>query len=104
MKLDIQVIEAKNNAVLNRREVVFKVIHDESTPSRKSVVERLAATLNSKVGLVYVDSLKTEFGKRETIGYAKIYETAERAKQVERAHIIERNTFTKPQEAKTEAS
>jgi small subunit ribosomal protein S24e len=104
MKLDIQVIEAKNNAVLNRREVVFKVIHDESTPSRKSVVERLAATLNSKVGLVYVDSLKTEFGKRETIGYAKIYETAERAKEIERAHIIERNTFNKPQESKTEAS
>lgn len=102
--MDIQVIEAKNNAVLNRREVVFKVIHDESTPSRKSIVERLAATLNSKIGLVYVDNLKTEFGKRETIGYAKIYETAERAKQVERAHIIERNTFTKPKEAKTEAS
>jgi len=102
--LDIQVIEAKNNAILNRREIVFKVIHDESTPSRKSVVERLAATQNSKIGLVYVDSLKTEFGKRETIGYAKIYETAERAKEIERAHIIERNTFTKPQEAKTGAS
>jgi small subunit ribosomal protein S24e len=104
MKLDIQIIEAKNNTILNRRELVFKVIHDESTPTRKSVVERLAATQNSKIGLVYVDSLKTEFGKRETIGYAKIYETAERAKQVERAHIIERNTFNKPQEAKTEAS
>ncbi|MDD1750857.1 MAG: 30S ribosomal protein S24e [Methanothrix sp.] len=104
MKLDIQVIEAKNNPILNRREIVFKVIHDESTPSRKSVVERLAATQNSKIGLVYVDSLKTEFGKRETIGYAKIYETAERAKQIERPHIIERNTFTKPEEAKTEAS
>ncbi len=102
--MDIQVIEAKNNTILNRRELVFKVIHDESTPSRKSVVERLAATQNSKVGLVYVDSLKTEFGKRETIGYAKIYETAERAKEIERAHIIERNTFNKPQESKTEAS
>lgn len=102
--MDIQVIEAKNNTILNRRELVFKVIHDESTPTRKSVVERLAATQNSKIGLVYVDSLKTEFGKRETIGYAKIYETAERAKEIERAHIIERNTFNKPQEAKTEAS
>ena len=101
--MDIQVIEAKNNPLLNRRELVFKVIHDESTPSRKSVVERLAATMNSKSSLVFVDSLKTEFGKRETIGYAKIYETAERAKEIERAHIIERNTFTKPQEAKTEA-
>ena len=102
--MDIQVIEEKNNPNLNRREIVFKVIHDESTPSRKSVVERLAATLNSKSSLVFVDSLKTEFGKRETIGYAKIYETAERAKQVERVHIIERNTFTKPEEAKPEAS
>jgi len=102
--LDIQVIDEKNNPILNRREIVFKVIHDESTPTRKSVVEKLAATQNSMVGLVYVDSLKTEFGKRETIGYAKIYETAERAKQIERAHIIERNTFSKPEEAKPEAS
>jgi small subunit ribosomal protein S24e len=104
MKLDIQVIEEKKNTVLNRRELVFKVIFDEGTPSRKSIVERLAATQNSKIGLVYVDNLKTEFGKRETIGYAKIYENAERAKEIERPHIVERNTFTKPEEAKTEAS
>ena len=102
--MDIQVIDEKNNPILNRREIVFKVIHDESTPTRKSVVEKLAATQNSKVGLVYVDSLKTEFGKRETIGYAKIYETAERAKQVERSHIVERNTFAKPEGKKEEAS
>ncbi|MDD3973882.1 MAG: 30S ribosomal protein S24e, partial [Methanothrix soehngenii] len=55
MKLEIKVIVEKNNPLLKRREIVFKVIHDESTPSRKSVVERLAATMNSKVGLVYVD-------------------------------------------------
>lgn len=101
--MDIQVITEKSNPLLNRREIVFKVLHDEATPSRKSVVDRLAATMNSKEGQVIVDSLKTDFGKRETIGYAKIYETAERAKEVERNHIVERNTFTKP-EAKQEAS
>ena len=102
--MDIQVIKEKNNLLLNRREVEFKVIHDEATPSRKSIVERLAATMNSKEGLVYVDRLNTEFGKRETLGYAKIYETAERAKQVERPHIVERNTFGKPEGKKEEAS
>ncbi len=102
--MDIQVIKEKNNLLLNRREVEFKVIHDEATPSRKSIVERLAATMNSKEGLVYVDRLNTEFGKRETLGYAKIYETAERAKQVERSHIVERNTFVKPEGKKEEAS
>jgi len=102
--LDIQVLSEKNNSVLKRREISFKVIHDEATPSRKSIVERLAATQNPQGRLVFVDSLKTEFGKRETIGYAKIYETEERAKQIERAHIIERNTFAKPEEATPEAS
>jgi len=102
--LDIQVVSEKSNPILKRREISFKVIHDEATPSRKSIVERLAATQNSKVGLVFVDGLKTEFGKRETIGYAKIYEAEERAKQIERAHIIERNTFAKPEEATPEAS
>jgi small subunit ribosomal protein S24e len=102
MKLDLQVIQETGNPLLNRREIVFKVIHDEATPSRKSVVDRLAATLNSKPGLVFVDRLRTEFGKRETIGYAKIYETAERAKEIERPHIVERNTFTKPEEARAE--
>jgi small subunit ribosomal protein S24e len=103
MKLDIKIIEEKNNPLLNRREVVFKVDHESATPSRKSIVDRIAATMNSKEGLVIIDNLKTEFGKRETIGYAKIYETEERAKQVERPHITERNTFVAPEEAKKEA-
>lgn len=101
--MDIHIIEEKNNPLLNRREVVFKVDHESATPSRKSIVDRIAATMNSKEGLVIVDNLKTEFGKRETIGYAKIYETEERAKQVERPHITERNTFVAPEEAKKEA-
>jgi small subunit ribosomal protein S24e len=104
MKLDIQIIEEKNNPLLNRREVVFRVNHESATPSRKSIVDRIAATMNSKEGLVIVDNLKTEFGKRETIGYAKIYETVERVNQVERPHIVERNTFVKPEEAKAEAA
>ena len=101
--MDIHIIEEKNNPLLNRREVVFKVDHESATPSRKSIVDRIAATMNSKEGLVVIDNLKTEFGKRETIGYAKIYETEERAKQVERPHITERNTFVAPEEAKKEA-
>ena len=104
--MDIQVIQEKNNPMLNRREIVFKVTYDEATPSRKSIVDKIAATMNSKQGLVIVDNIKTEFGKREGIGYAKIYENAERVKQVERPHIIERNVFNKPEgegAAKTEA-
>jgi small subunit ribosomal protein S24e len=97
MRMDIQVIQERSNPLLNRREIVFKVTYDEATPSRKSIVDKLAATMNSKQGLVIVDNLKTEFGKREGVGYAKIYDNADRVKQIERSHIVERNTFTKPE-------
>ncbi len=99
--MDIQVLQEKNNPMLNRREVVFKVTHDDVTPSRLSIIDRLAATMNSKRGLVIIDSIKTEFGKRESVGYAKIYENEERAMQVERAHILDRNIEKK--QAKEEA-
>ncbi|HII05822.1 MAG TPA: 30S ribosomal protein S24e [Methanotrichaceae archaeon] len=89
--MEIKVIEEKENPILNRREVKFVVEHDGPTPTRKSVIDKIAATMNSKVGLVMVDSLKSEFGKRETVGYAKIYETEERAKEVERSYVIARN-------------
>jgi len=92
--MEISIIEEKVNPMLKRREIRFRIDHDKATPSRKSVVERIAATMNSNMGLVVVDSLKTEFGKRETIGYAKIYETEERKKEVENPHIVARNDFT----------
>ncbi len=91
--MEIQVIEEKNNPLLNRREIIFRVIYDDATPSRKSIVDRLAATFNSKQGLVVVDNIKTEFGKRESIGYAKLYDSAERVNEIERPHIIKRNLF-----------
>jgi small subunit ribosomal protein S24e len=89
--MEIKITEERENPILNRREVKFVVEHDGPTPSRKSVIDKIAATMNSKVGLVMVDSLKSEFGKRETMGYAKIYESEERAKEVERAYVVARN-------------
>lgn len=89
--MEIKVIEEIENPILNRREIRFAVEHDGPTPSRKSVAEKIAATMGSKMGLVMVDSLKSVFGKRETLGYAKIYETEERAKEVERSYVIARN-------------
>jgi small subunit ribosomal protein S24e len=94
--MDIKVIEDRNNPMLDRREVIFKIEHDGPTPSRKSVVDNIVATMNSKQGLVVVDRMKTEFGKRETVGYAKIYESVERVIEVERPYVIERNAITAP--------
>jgi small subunit ribosomal protein S24e len=98
--MDIKVLEEKKNPLLQRREVKFSVSHNLGTPSREEIKGKIAAYLNSKPELVIIDNMRSEFGKRETKGYAKIYETAERLKSVETEHIVQRNE--KKKEAKKE--
>jgi len=89
--MDIKVLEEKNNPLLQRREIQFSVSHNLGTPSRDEIKGKIAAYLNSKPELVIIERMRSEFGKRETKGYAKIYETADRMKSVETEHIIQRN-------------
>lgn len=98
--MDIKVLEEKKNPLLQRREVKFSVSHNLGTPSRDEIKGKIAAYLNSKPELVIIERMNSEFGKRETRGYAKIYETAERLKSVETKHIVQRNE--KKKEAKKE--
>ena len=99
--MDIKVLEDKNNPLLQRREVHFSVSQNLGTPSRQEIKNKLAAYLNSKPELVIIERMKPEFGKRETRGYAKIYESMDRLKSVETEHIIQRNE-KKPEPKKEE--
>ena len=89
--MNIEVIEKKVNPLLKRREIMFKVDHEGATPSREEVRKNLAAMLNAKKELVIVERMRSEYGKRETHGYAKIYKSEKGLKDIERAHIIQRN-------------
>jgi len=89
--MDIDIIEEADNPMLHRTDVRFRVAHDEATPSRLSVRDSLAATLNKDAEEVVVRELDTKFGMRETIGYAKVYERPADAQAVEQAHMLERN-------------
>jgi small subunit ribosomal protein S24e len=89
--MEIKVLEEKSNPLLQRREVHFSVSQNLGTPSRQEIKDKLAAYLNSKPELVIIERMKQEFGKRETKGYAKIYESLDRLKNVETEHIIKRN-------------
>jgi small subunit ribosomal protein S24e len=97
--MDIDVIEEDENPMLHRTDVRFEVTHEEATPSRLSVRDSLAAMLNKDSAEVVVHELDTKFGMRQTIGYAKVYETPEHAQDVEQDHMLQRNKITADGEA-----
>ena len=95
--MEIEITKKDDNLLLKRKEVFFRLKHDEksetkgASPSRAQAREVLIKKLRCKPNLLVIDKMRTEFGKRETVGYAKVYENEERLKEIEREYIIRRN-------------
>ena len=90
--MEIEIVSKKENELLDRTEVTFKALHPkEGTPQREVVREKLASMLKASKDRVVVDAMDSEFGKMETVGYAKVYKTKEAAMKFEREHVLVRN-------------
>ncbi len=90
--MEVEIVDKKENQLLDRTEVTFKASHaKEGTPQREAVREKLASILKATKERVIVDCMDSEFGKMETLGYAKVYKSKEAAMKYEREHVLVRN-------------
>lgn len=87
--MEIEIGIRKENKLLEREEIFFKIKYDSVTPSRKKVKDELK-NMGLK-GFIVIDYIKPMFGRREAKAYAKLYPSEERARKVEPDYIIRRN-------------
>ncbi len=92
-KMEVEITKENENQLLRRKEVFFKLLHKEegASPSRAETRNALIKALKCSPNLLVIDKMRTEFGKRETVGYVKVYESEDRLKEIEREHILKRN-------------
>ncbi|MCL5441051.1 MAG: 30S ribosomal protein S24e [Candidatus Thermoplasmatota archaeon] len=89
---EIKIESTRENVLLKRKEIRYRIIYSGSgSPSRESVRDLIAKNTGSKKDLVIVDALKQEAGKRELIGYSKIYQNTESAMLYEPDYELIRN-------------
>jgi len=109
--MEIEIVRERDNKLLRRKEILFKVKHGSSgevgsegsssqehtrgvgsgTPSRKEVREALVRKFGCRPQVLVIDWMKPAFGRTEALGYAKIYESEARMREIERKHILRRN-------------
>lgn len=100
--MDIDIISEEENPMLHRTDVRFEMTHDDASPSRLQVRDSLAAKLDKGSDEVVVHKLDTKYGMRKTVGYAKVYESADFARDVEQDHMLERNKIGVDEDAEAE--
>ncbi len=90
--MELEIIEDKENRLLNRREIHFRIIHaNETTPKRDEVITHLVQSTGTSREKIVVDHIKPEYGIPHCKGYAKVYKTKEDALHIERKPILKRN-------------
>ena len=91
--MEIEIVSEKENPLLRRREVHFRVKHEQmgSTPPRLEVRNAVASALKVKVDFVFVKKFKTKTGKHIAVGLANVYDSVDQARLVEPEYIIKRN-------------
>lgn len=89
--MEIEIISKRENVLLGRTEVRFKVIHNKSgTPKREEIRSKLAEVLSANKDTLVVDHLRQKYGVNQTMGYAKIYKNKETL-ELERMPVLVRN-------------
>ncbi len=99
--MEIKIVYSKDNPLLKRREIQFKIEHgaQSKTPARLDVRKALAAELKTGEELVFIRDMRTLTGTGTAVGHANVYQTATQAKLVEPEYIVKRNNPTeKPKE------
>jgi small subunit ribosomal protein S24e len=100
--MKVEIISETENPLLERKEVQFRVDHDQtgSTPPRLEIRNAIATALKATADLVFVKKFTTKTGTSVAFGLANVYNSAEQAKLIEPAYIVERNvpSSEKPKE------
>lgn len=90
--MEVQETSKRENPLLHRLELEFELHHPgESTPERDSVRNLVADYVGGDPESTVIDHLDGEFGRATTTGYAKIYDSVDRAREVEPEHLLVRN-------------
>ena len=98
--MEIKIVSTKENPLLKRKKVDFRVEQDlgGKTPARLEVKKALANKLKIKEEMVFIKKMRTLTGTSTAVGIANAYETVEEAKFIEPEYIRKRNCPPEPKE------
>ncbi|MBU4406900.1 MAG: hypothetical protein KKB24_04855, partial [Candidatus Altiarchaeota archaeon] len=88
--MNIEILEEKENPLLGRKEIRFRVDYKGKTPGFEEVRNELITKVSADKNLTIIDSVNSDFGSQSAFAYAKIYKD-EKSMKVEPGYRIGKN-------------
>ncbi|MHA2059544.1 MAG: 30S ribosomal protein S24e [Candidatus Ranarchaeia archaeon] len=90
--MEIEIVSEKQNPLLSRKEISFKIKHPKSaTPKRSEIRNKLVAKFDANKAASFVVKISKITGRREVMGIIHVYDDPAIAKKVEPQYVILRN-------------
>ncbi|KAG0416906.1 30S ribosomal protein S24e [Dictyocoela roeselum] len=103
-QLEIQILNIKENKLMERKEIELKATHlQSSTPTKEEMRAKLSPLLKANPQNIIVCDCKTRFGTNITTAKAKVYDSLDQLKKIEHFHVVTKITGEKKTKANRRA-
>ena len=87
--MQLKIINDKENPLLERRKIEFRIIHKgEPTPIKKDVADLLAAKLNANLDLMFLKHFNSKFGENVSEGTCFVYKSKKAMESIESIKLL----------------
>ena len=94
--MDFEIIEDIENKLLERRELKVLIHHEGApVPKREEVLAKIAANVNKEREQVILIKMQSKYGIGQSIAYIHVYDDPERARTIEKEHLLKRSGIIK---------
>jgi small subunit ribosomal protein S24e len=98
----IDIVAKSENKVIGRKEFVFEIAYDKTTPKKTEVREAIVLKTGVLPDTLVLKSINQHAGERKATVIAYSYSDADIMLTVEPKYILKRNGFIKEEEKKEE--
>jgi ribosomal protein S24E len=81
--MKFEILEQKDNRLLNRKDFIVKISDVTITPKRQEVLKSFAAKQGMDEKKLVVDTINSESGLRDVVAYIKYYDDVNFLKKIE---------------------
>ena len=94
--MELNIVKEVDMPLLSRKRISLEFTSDKETPSRKSLITKIAEKTKAKPELVIVKHIYTKYGSRNSKAIVHVYNNKKDMENIEEKYLVKKNSLEEP--------